>query len=277
MKKTRPQRKYTLTLLERIAIGANLCVGVVALAIIIYVLATTRQLNANAISFNKETQHTQGLEESSSIIIEQETEVESIQTEIVIENYYENLSGWCLEHESTETITLWKRTDSDGSLLIAFRSSENNDTIATFKYETIENEYYEEWTLCNSFFEEITVQDIVDYSFTAYHEVGGKNPENVQAQVCVMINRQNCFRRYHDTIREVIEYGYSCAKNVVYRRLKSDNVLEEIDLENCFRQAVLALSGELVQQVPADVVYAATTAIGDRIWKIIDNTVYSFL
>lgn len=195
---------------------------------------------------------------------------------LVIENYQESVSEWCLSKDNTDPISIWKRTDSDGNLLIAFKNNQENSWIATFKYEGLECYYYSEWTLCDNFFEEVTIRDIIDYSFTAYHEVGGKNAENVQAQVCVLINRQKC-SAFPDSIRNVVtaEAQYSCSRCVVNRFMKSDNFLEEEDLEKCFRQAVLVLAGELIQEVPEDVVFAAKGAQG-TIWKIIDGTIYCF-
>ena len=203
-------------------------------------------------------------------------EVVPVQDIFKIVNYQENVAKWCLNNDNTNAVTLWKRTDTKGNLLIALKSTETDCFVATFKYEGLATECYNEWTFCNGFFEEVTIQGIIDYSFTAYHEVGGGNPENVQAQIQVLINRQKS-PDFPDSIRNVItqKSQYSCAKCVTNRVMKADNFLEEEDLEKCFRQTLLVLSKELIQEVPEDVVFAAKGIQGE-IWRTIDKTIYCF-
>ena len=192
-----------------------------------------------------------------------------------IENLKENISEWCLANDGDTYVSLWKVADRRGNLLIALRNKEGN-VLATFRFEDIKSEY-KNWVKCDDFFEQITISDVIDYSFVSYHEVGGKNPENVQAQVAVQINRQN-HPDFPNSARSVITepFQYSCAKCVVNRWLKSDSYLEEEDLERCFRQVLLYLAGELIQEVPENVGYAAPREQGSGIWKIIDGTRYCF-
>ena len=193
-----------------------------------------------------------------------------------IKLFQDNISEWCMSFEEMNAMTLWKMTDDEGNLLISLKDSEEK-FVAVFKYEGLECSNYEEWILCEDVFIEITTSDIIDLAFTSYHEVGGKNSENVQAQIAVLINRKTC-EGYPDTVRKVITdpYQYSCAKNVLNRRMKSDNQLEYADLEKCFRQVILVLAGETIQEVPSDVIYAARGSQGSGIWKIIDGTYYCY-
>jgi len=206
-------------------------------------------------------------------------EIETTEPEIipVIEKVEDNIYECCLANENNDPISLWKLTDEDGNLFIALKN-DKEEVIVTFKYDGIETDCYEDWSLCNYFFEQTTVSDIVDCSFTAYHEVSGNNPENVQAQVCTLINRINC-TSYNDSVRGVVteEGQYSCAENVLDRWLKKNSDNERKDIEKCFRQTLLVLAGELIQEVPTNVVYAAQGPQGSGTWKIIDGTYYCFL
>ena len=205
--------------------------------------------------------------------------IETTKPEIipVIEKVEDNIYEWCLANENDDPISLWKLTDEDGNLFITLKN-DKEEVIVTFKYDGIEADCYEDWFLCNYFFEQTTVSDIVDCSFTAYHEVSGNNHENVQAQVCTLINRINC-TSYNDSVRGVVtqEGQYSCAENVLDRWLKKDSDTERKDIEKCFWQTLLVLAGELIQEVPTNVVYAAQGPQGSGIWKIIDGTYYCFL
>ena len=205
-------------------------------------------------------------------------EIETTEPEIVpvIEKVEDNIYEWCLANENNNPISLWKLTDEEGNLFIALKN-DKEEVIVTFKYDGIETDCYEDWLLCNYFVEQTTVSDIVDCSFTAYHEVSGNNPENVQAQVCTLINRINC-TSFNDSVRGVVteEGQYSCAENVLDRWLKNGSDTEREDIEKCFRQTLLVLAGEFIQEVPTNVVYAAQGPQGSGTWKIIDGTYYCF-
>ena len=170
-------------------------------------------------------------------------------------------------------MNLWKKTDEDGKLVIALKN-EKGRFIVSYKIEAIQSNY-DEWVLCA---EGITSQDTCDCAFTAYHEVGGSNPKNVQAQVCVLLNRQKFEKAFADTIRGVIteEGQYSTAENVLDRWLKSKDALEKEDLEKCFQQTILVFAGELIQVVPENVVFAAQGSQGSGVWQDIDGTKYCF-
>ena len=199
----------------------------------------------------------------------------------IIENLQDNLSKWCKTNDSDDPVTIWKVTDRRGSLLISLRDEEGK-TLSTFRFEGIES-YYEDWVKCDRFFDEITVSDLRDYSFTPYHEVGGSNAKNVQLQVAVLINRQiddgyPIYEGYPNTVRGIIQDGggsqYSSAYCITNRILKGDgNFLERQDLEQCFRQALLYLAGEGIE-VPVDVIYAAPWKQGSGCFDEVNGTYY---
>ena len=193
-----------------------------------------------------------------------------------ITNLKKNLSEWCLANDNTNYVSIWKMTDKSKNLYISLCNTDG-EVLVTFKFDDVETGYYGEWTCCDDFFNEITIRDIVDYSYVGYHEVSGKNPENVQTQVAVLINRQN-HEKFPDSARSVITQPeqYACARSVIYRLLKSNNYLEQEDLEKCFKQVLLYLAGEYVEDVPENVGFAAPRKQGSGIWKIIDGTYYCF-
>ena len=193
----------------------------------------------------------------------------------ITENLINNLSEWALAHDNSDNVfNIWKKSDKQGNLLVALKN-EQEEIVIVFKFEGMQSNY-NEWVLC---MEGITSRDICDYAFTAYREVGGRNPKNVQAQVCVLLNRQNYEYAFADTIREVVTEPaqYSCSWEVVNRCLKSDSDLEREDLEKCFQQAILVLAGELIQSVPENVLFAARGSQGSGVWQEIDGTKYCFL
>lgn len=193
-----------------------------------------------------------------------------------IVNLQKICTEWFLSNESTDVITIWKKWDEEGNLLIALRN-QSDEVLCTFLYEGGPAYYEEGWTLCDEYLEEITTRDIIDLSFVAYREVGGGNQENVQAQAFVILNRvkSQCFG---DSIRSVItkKGQYSCKNRVLERKLKNDRYTEEEDLEKCFRQILLVLAGEVIEEVPENVVYAAAFKQGSGVWKIIDGTYYCY-
>ena len=307
MKKTRNHRKYSW--LERIAIAMCAFVSVLAVIIAISVMGTTKTIDeeepaitemlmaAEEVTANEVTtpaEEVNPVETVAPVPTEESNVEETIAPapteEIIveetipateayvpeIEDIQDNISDWCLTSESNEPVTIWKRADKEGNLLISLKN-EQDEFIATFKYEGIDASNYEEWTMCNDVFEEVTISDIVDYAFTSYHEVSGRNAENVQAQIGVLINRQSS-DKYPDSIREVVtDRGqYSCAKKVVSRRLKNNNYLEAQDVEKCFKQVILVLAGENIQEVPANVIFAAPFSQGSGVWKVIDGTYYCY-
>lgn len=205
----------------------------------------------------------------------QETVQKIVEENVVLEKITDNLSEWALAHDNIDVVmSIWKKTDKEGNLIIVFKN-EQEEIIVAYKYEGIQSNY-DEWVLCA---EGITSQDICDYAFTAYHEVSGRNPKNVQAQICVLLNRQKCEKYFANTIRGVVTEPaqYSCAKSVVQRWLKSDSFLEKEDLDKCFQQTALVLAGELIQQVPENVLFAATGPQGSGVWQLIDGTYYCYI
>lgn len=301
MKKSKTKRLYAI--LQHIIIVLCLFAIIATVSILVWVVTTMQELMAAPACTYKEpipevTTEVQDVN-SQNCLYEEHTPNHNINEDNVVvdlpleafttppetapQKMYEigdvedNISKWCLANENSEAVTLWKLTDEQGCLFIALKNR-NDEVLVTFKYEGIDANPTTGWELCNYFFEESKVCDLIDYSFTAYREVGGKNPENVQAQVVVLINRQNC-NIYDNTIRGVItESGqYACSKSVVNRWLKDDNYLEKEDLERCFRQTLLVLVGEGLNDVPTDVVYAATKPQGSGIWKVIGKTYYCYL
>ena len=200
---------------------------------------------------------------------------EIVEENAILEKLTDNLSEWALAYDNADVVmNIWKKTDEYGNLLIALKN-EQDEIIVVYKYEGMQSNY-NEWVLS---MEGITSQDICDYAFTAYREVGGRNPKNAQAQVCVLLNRQNCEYAFADTIRGVVTEPaqYSCSWAVVNRKLKSDSFLEKEDLEKCFQQTILVLGGELIQQVPENVLFAATGPQGSGVWQVIDGTYYCYI
>ena len=297
----KPKQKHSL--LERIAIGACLFVSLVALIIIMFVIKIAKHLSTidfdeQYITVVEETQSTikveipeylpevELLKNDTTKDYGTEVEIQEInpviETDVkpkkllpIIKNMEDNLSEWCLANDSTNSISIWKVSDGMGNLLISLRDDEGN-FLATFRFEGIDSEY-EEWVRCDYFYDKVTISDLIDYSFVSYHEVGGRNAENVQAQVAVLINRQNHID-YSNILREVVTQNgqYSCAKWVANRWLKSNSYLESEDLEKCFQQTLLYLAGEFIQEVPANVGFAAPWEQGSGIWKVINGTYYCF-
>lgn len=282
MNSTRKNQQHSLT--QRIGIGAYLFFYMLTVLTInllavfpksIYsIIETKKQISIiEEEQFSNEKEVNKIISNDDIPVIQYNTS----QSKPVLENLKYNISEWCLEHESDDSITIWKMRDKLGNLIISVKNNKE-EVIATFKYEGFDTNHYDDWISCNYFFKEITVNNIIDMSFTAYHEVGGKNPENVQAQVFVLINRYNN-EYFSDSIRGVITQPrqYSTSKNVINRFLKSDTTIEREDLEKCFRQVLLVLAGEYEKEVPPNVVYAARGSQGSGVWKVIDKTYYCFL
>lgn len=293
---------------DRIVLVVNLTVCAIAIIILCILFAMKTSVTVNATKINQETECVEAkIETMEKIAIspteayEQElicaaewfehekthvTEPEPEETHVtepeetipVIENLQNSVSEWCLENENCEEISVWKMTDREGKLHIALKNSEDQ-FIVTFKYEDVKSEYYDGWTLCDKFFANTTTSDIIDYAFMAYHEVGGRNAKNTQAQVVTAINRQKS-ESFPNSIRKVITQKgqYDCSRSVVNRWTKGgDKHLEREDLDKCFRQVLLVLAGELIQEVPSNVVYAATGRQGSGVWMVIDGTYYCYL
>lgn len=304
---TKQRSNHKLSKGERISVAINLCICVIAIIIFCMLLAMRASIIAAASLINQNRDHVEAETETAAAIaiptetyeyevicadewFEHEkthiTEPEPEETDVtepeetlpVIENLQNSVSEWCLENENCEEISVWKMTDREGKLHIALKNSEDQFFV-TFKYEDVESEYYDEWTLCDKFFANTTTRDIIDYAFMAYHEVSGRNAKNVQAQVMTAINRQKS-DRFPNSIRKVIteRKQYACSKSVINRWIKDGNkYLEREDLEKCFRQVLLVLAGELIQEVPSNVVYAATGRQGSGVWMVIDSTYYCYL
>lgn len=304
---TKQRRNYKLSMGERITLAINLSVSVLAIVILCVLFTMRAHTTVNATNINQNRDHVEAETETTvaiSIPTEayqyelicpdewfehekthvtksepEETHVtEPEETIPVIENLQDSVSEWCSANENGDEITVWKMTDREGNLLIALKNSEEQ-FIVTFKYEDVESEYYDEWTLCDKFFANTTTRDIIDYAFMAYHEVSGRNAMNTHAQVMTAINRQKS-ERFPNSIRKVITQRgqYACSKSVMNRWIKGgDKYLEREDLDKCFRQVLLVLAGELIQEVPSNVVYAATGRQGSGVWMVIDGTYYCYL
>lgn len=303
-----PFRTKKLSGMERVAIGSCVFVSLVAIAILVYlsINAYAYADTANTITTQAEEPTVQATEQETEPTTDFSTEpttseknsittypeiktgaeaaiermlelsqalaVTEFETETRPEEVYEvqeNLSSWFLENESTDTVTLWKKSDEEG-LMISLRNGEN-ESLVTFLYgdEDIE----EDWTCIYT----TTTQEIIDIAFVAYREVSGDNSEDVQAQIGVLQNRVES-ENFQNSIREVItaRKQYSCKKEVLNRKLKSSNNLEREDLEKCFREVLKVLANEGTLEVPENVVYAATFKQGSGVWKVIDGTYYCY-
>ena len=290
---TTRKNKHKLNMSERISIIICLCVSAISFTILCMVLAMRQPAIEEEILINHENNYVEAEAETTSpanahkhkmiyfenyVETEEPHATESEEIIPVIENLQNSVSEWCLANEDSKEITVWKMTDRAGNLLIALKNNEDQ-FIVTFKYEGVESEYYDGWTLCDKFFATITTSDIIDYAYTAYHEVSGRNAMNVQAQTLTFINRQKC-EIYPNSARGVITQGgqYACSRNVVNRWIKGGNGdIEREDLDKCFRQVLLVLAGELIQEVPSNVVFAAQGYQGSGVWMIIDGTYYCYL
>lgn len=184
---------------------------------------------------------------------------------------------WFLENDSTDEISIWKKTTEDG-LLIQIRN-EKEEVLSTFLLEFESNNTYEQWTECSA---ELTLStsDLLDATFLAYREVGGKNSLNVQAQVAVLMNRVNYANSYGESIREVIHPGaYGSCYNIINRIPKSGTNIEREDLRKSLYQAILYFADEKLPEIetmPTNVVYAALESQGSGIWMEIDGTKYCY-
>ena len=194
-------------------------------------------------------------------------------------NQQDNLSNWFIANDNTSTsLILWKKNDKNGNLLLALRDS-NNVTLATFVYDTKQYDWIStecnEWEVCETYYSYITAQNVIDVTFTTYHEVSGRVPSDVQFQTMVLFNRDKSLD-FNDTLRGVItqKNQYSCKNSVINRRLKSNSMAEKEDLEKCFRAVLLSFADELIEPVPEDVVWAARFPQGSGIWQKSNGTYY---
>ena len=211
-------------------------------------------------------------ETATEPVTEPHTEAVTEPVRAPAESVYEindNLSAWFLENDSKAPITIWKKSDEEG-FMISLRNEEDV-TLVTFLYgdEVLQGE----WTAVDT----TTTQEIIDIVFVAYREVSGNNPENVQAQVGVLQNREES-KNYPNSIRKIITAPtqYSCKNSVLNRKLKSSKRLEKQDLEKCFREVLKVLANEGSLDVPDNVVFAAPFKQGKGVWKKIDGTYYCY-
>ena len=184
---------------------------------------------------------------------------------------------WFLENDSTDKISIWKKTAEDG-LLVQIRN-EKEEVLSTFLLESDGNKY-SQWVECSTELS-LSTSDLLDATFLAYREVGGKNSLNVQAQIAVLINRVNYANSYGESIREVInrpgQYG-SCY-NIINRRPKSSTNIEREDLKKTLYQTILYFADEKlpeIEAIPTNVVYAALGRQGSGTWMVIDGTMYCY-
>ena len=215
-----------------------------------------------------------------------ETEV----SELKPVNLQESLSDFFLAENnknSENRISIWKWVNNDGTLYVGIYDAGGRELV-TFAYTNKENGY--DWIdpkippnlriKCNIGYDKnLTIRDIVDTAYVAYHEVTGWHVWDVQVQVRVIINRTN-HPGFKDSIYDVIneKKQYACRIPVMERQLKDtpDIKAEEEDLERAFKATLLVFADEMIVDVPANVVWAATSEQGEGIWEYRNGTYYCY-
>ena len=199
------------------------------------------------------------------------------ETEELVEGQF---SEWFLLNDSTDKISIWKRTVEEG-ILVQIRN-EKEEVLATFLLdEDLQNNLtYNEWTECSAELN-LSTSDLIDAAFVAYHEVGGSDALNVQAQIGVLMNRTNAKNHLGEDVRSVLTRPnqYTSCYLVMNRRLKSGSSVEEADLEKAFYQMMLFYADEKLPEIetmPENVVYAARNIQGSGLWMTINGTNYCY-